>query len=261
MVKKTSVWLPDRQDIIWIDCNPLVGQEIRYVHLFLVLSPQSFNDKTSLVIGLLMTTVSYNSDNPFAVAVGKARGCKLEKTSYVLCHQPKSFDWRICDAKPHPLGKLLDSSLMTSTDPVIQCFNNAKAETDFIVTSLKELPEASWLKSCIAVRRLNDMERYKAALTEANIPFYQIDQNTVDNAKHSGVRIATMHRVKGLEFDYMYVAGVNEGVVPLNYLDSDDVTVIREHEQKERSLLYVAITRAKRFCAITGFGQFSGFMA
>ena len=69
-----------------------------------------------------------------------------------------------------------------------------------------------------------------------------------------------MHRVKGLEFDYMYVAGVNEGVVPLNYLESDDVTVIREYEQKERSLLYVAVTRAKRFCAITGFGQFSRFM-
>ena len=108
MVKKTSVWLPDRQDIIWIDCNPQIGKEMRDVHPFLVLSPQSFNDKTSLVIGLPMTTASYNADNPFAVAVGKATGRKLEKTSYVLCHQPKSFDWRMRDAKPHPLGKLLD---------------------------------------------------------------------------------------------------------------------------------------------------------
>ncbi len=108
MVKKTSVWLPDRQDIIWIDCNPQIGKEMRDVHPFLVLSPQSFNDKTSLVIGLPMTTAAYNADNPFAVAVGKATGRKLEKTSYVLCHQPKSFDWRMRDAKPHPLGKLLD---------------------------------------------------------------------------------------------------------------------------------------------------------
>lgn len=108
MVKKTSFWLPDRQDIIWIDCNLHVGQEMRDVHPFLVLSPQCFNDKTSWVIGLPMTTASYNADNPFAVAVGKATGRKLEKTSYVLCHQPKSFDWRMRDAKPHPLGKLLD---------------------------------------------------------------------------------------------------------------------------------------------------------
>ncbi len=108
MVKKTGVWLPDRQDIIWIDCNPQVGQEMRDTHPFLVLSPQIFNNKTSLVIGLPMTTAAYNADNPFAVAVGKASGRKLEKTSYVLCHQPKSFDWRMRDAKPHPLGKLQD---------------------------------------------------------------------------------------------------------------------------------------------------------
>ena len=108
MVNKTNDWLPDRQDIIWIDCNPQVGQEMRDIHPFLVLSPQIFNNKTSLVIGLPMTTAAYNADNPFAVAVGKATGRKLEKTSYVLCHQPKSFDWRMRDAKPHPLGKLLD---------------------------------------------------------------------------------------------------------------------------------------------------------
>lgn len=109
MVIKTSVWLPSRQDIIWIDCNPQVGQEMRDIHPFLVLSPQIFNDKTSLVIGLPMTTAEYNADNPFAVAVSKASGHKLEKISYVLCHQPKSFDWRMRNAKPHPLGKLHDS--------------------------------------------------------------------------------------------------------------------------------------------------------
>ena len=59
-----------------------------------------------------------------------------------------------------------------------------------------------------------------------------------------------MHRVKGLEFDYMYVAGINEGIVSLAILDSDVPTIIREHEQRERSLLYVVITRAKRFCEI-----------
>ncbi|MCA6503135.1 MAG: type II toxin-antitoxin system PemK/MazF family toxin [Pseudanabaena sp.] len=104
MVKK--LWIPDRQDIIWIDCNPQVGQEMKDVHPFLVLSPQTFNEKTAIVIGLPMTTAAYNADNPFAIAVGKASGRKADKTSYVLCHQPKSFDWRLRGAKPHPLGKL-----------------------------------------------------------------------------------------------------------------------------------------------------------
>lgn len=108
MVKTDDSWQPDRQDIIWIDCNPQVGQEMRDVHPFLVLSPRIFNDKTSLVIGLPMTTAGYNADNPFAVPVGKASGRKADKVSYVVCHQPKSFDWRLRGAKPHPLGKLHD---------------------------------------------------------------------------------------------------------------------------------------------------------
>ena len=109
MVKPLLNWVPDRQDIIWINCNPQVGQEMRDIHPFLVLSPRAFNDKTSLVIGLPMTTAEYNASNPFAVVVGKASGNKSDKTSYVLCHQPKSFDWRVRDAKPHPLGLLNES--------------------------------------------------------------------------------------------------------------------------------------------------------
>lgn len=84
---------------------------MRDVHPFLVLSPRMFNEKTALVIGLPMTTAAYNADNPFAVALGKitASGRKTGKTSYVLCHQPKSFDWRIRRAKPHPLKRLPDA--------------------------------------------------------------------------------------------------------------------------------------------------------
>lgn len=80
-----------------------MGREMRNVHPFLVLSPRNFNAKTSLVIGLPMTTAEYNADNPFAVAAGQTKGRKPEKTSYILCHQPKSFDWRLRGAKAHPL--------------------------------------------------------------------------------------------------------------------------------------------------------------
>lgn len=29
-----------------------------------------------------------------------------KKASYILSHQPKSFDWRVRDAKPHPLKQV-----------------------------------------------------------------------------------------------------------------------------------------------------------
>jgi mRNA interferase MazF len=105
-VKKSKHWSPDRQEIVWIDCNPQAGQEMRDRHPFLVLSPRTFNEKTSLVIGLPMTTAVYNADNPFAIVVGKTSGHKVDKKSYVLCHQPKSFDWRVRGASAHSLGSL-----------------------------------------------------------------------------------------------------------------------------------------------------------
>ena len=103
-----DTWIPQRQDIIWIDCNPQAGHEMRDVHPFLVLSPREFNDRTSLVIGLPMTTAPYNADNPFAVVAGTTKVGKSTKASYVLCHQPKSFDWRAQLAKPHPQKKASD---------------------------------------------------------------------------------------------------------------------------------------------------------
>lgn len=104
-----KAWVPERRDIIWIDCSPQAGNEMRDRLPFLVLSPSEFNTRTSLVLGLPMTTAEYNADNPFAVNVGSATGKPKGKMSYVLCHQPKSFDWRVRHAAPHP-AKVLDAA-------------------------------------------------------------------------------------------------------------------------------------------------------
>ena len=45
-----GAWVPDRRDIIWIDCNPQAGREMRDLHPMLVLSPRNFNERTSIVI-------------------------------------------------------------------------------------------------------------------------------------------------------------------------------------------------------------------
>ena len=82
---------------------------MRDLHPMLVLSPSAFNARTGLVIGLPMTTAPYNATNPFAVAAGVAGGRKAGQTSYVLCHQPKSFDWKARGAKPHPQRQVADA--------------------------------------------------------------------------------------------------------------------------------------------------------
>jgi len=53
-----------------------------------------------------MATASYNETNPFAVKFIGPKGV----ASYILSHQPKSFDWRARNAKAHPLKRVPESS-------------------------------------------------------------------------------------------------------------------------------------------------------
>jgi superfamily I DNA/RNA helicase len=175
-------------------------------------------------------------------------------TSVLSNHQFDDLDAGLDDQKGY-------RSVMTGEKPVIHHFNTEDEEKAFIIESLSKFTEAELAKICITVRRNSDVDRYAKALILNNIPHFKIDSNSTDNLSATGVRLSTMHRIKGLEFDYVFVAGVNEGVLPLSIIDSNDVTIIQEHEKKERSLLYVAVTRAKRFCCITGFGKLSEFIS
>lgn len=69
-----------------------------------------------------------------------------------------------------------------------------------------------------------------------------------------------MHRVKGLEFDTMIVAAVNDGVMPLaRAMSGSDAVALKEQEKSERALLYVAVTRARKQVLITGQEPLSQF--
>jgi len=55
-----------------------------------------------------------------------------------------------------------------------------------------------------------------------------------------GVRVMTIHASKGLEFDHVFVAGLEETILPFTlYNDRPDI-------EEEKRLLYVAMTRARR---------------
>ncbi len=89
---------------------------MRDVHFLVVLSPREFNERTGIVIGLPMTTASYNETNPFAVNFSGPKGV----ASFILSHQPKSFDWRARKAKPHPLRKVPEDSYARACDSLNQ---------------------------------------------------------------------------------------------------------------------------------------------
>ena len=105
-------WSPDRRDMVWINFNPQAGREMKDLHPLVVLSPRAFNERTGIVIGLPMTTAAFNETNPFAVKFVGPR----KQASYILAHQPKSFDWRIRDAKPHPWRQIPEDVFMHACD-------------------------------------------------------------------------------------------------------------------------------------------------
>lgn len=109
--RKSALWVPERAEIIFIQYSPHVGVEMPNDHPMLVMSTRAFAERTGVVVGFLMTHAEFNADNPFAIVAAGAKG----EVGYVLSHQPKSFDWRQRNARPHAWGaghtKLLASTL------------------------------------------------------------------------------------------------------------------------------------------------------
>jgi mRNA interferase MazF len=68
------------------------------------------------VIGLPMSTASFNDSNPFAIRFNGPRGV----VSYILGHQPKSFDWRARAARPHPWKRVPEDVLATACETLNQ---------------------------------------------------------------------------------------------------------------------------------------------
>ena len=112
-------------------------------------------------------------------------------------------------------------------------------------------------KTCIVARTNRMLGQYQAALEERGIECYPLTRKSAEDRSASGLRVGTMHRVKGLEFDRLVIAGMNDGVVPLGVgeLRSDDSAVRDEAEKRERALLYVAVTRARREVLLTCGGK------
>lgn len=72
------------------------------------------------------------------------------------------------------------------------------------------------------------------------------DQDTDKEADKEKVTMMTIHAAKGLEFNNVFVVGLEEDLFP-SAMAKDEFRGLEE----ERRLFYVAITRAKEFCMIT----------
>ncbi len=77
------------------------------------------------------------------------------------------------------------------------------------------------------------------------------DQDSIMHKNEQGglVRLMTVHASKGLEFRVVFVTGLEDGLFPHRSFGSSDTS--KDHDEEERRLFYVAITRAKERLFLT----------
>lgn len=77
------------------------------------------------------------------------------------------------------------------------------------------------------------------------------DQDELE-VKKEGVKLMTVHASKGLEFEYVFVCGLEEDLFPHRNMSEDNIA--EEKSEEERRLFYVALTRAKKKVYLTFAG-------
>ena len=87
---------------------------------------------------------------------------------------------------------------------------------------------------------LTPEEGIESLLSNAALASDQDDLQKDEDA----VKLMTVHASKGLEFEYVFIAGLEQDLFPFKHMDEAEVS--RAEEEEERRLFYVALTRAKK---------------
>ena len=152
-------------------------------------------------------------------------------------------------------------SLTRGPEPQLAHFATREEHDAQLLAHIRELQAQGQSLRGICVAARTSAERDAAAQALAGEIEHHVVGRGADDGGQDGVRVATMHRVKGLEFDHMVLASVNAGLMPLRQRGkAADAAADASMETEERSLLYVAATRAKKSLVCLSFGTPSRFL-
>ncbi len=140
------------------------------------------------------------------------------------------------------------------------------AENNLPSETIKYIIEESGFKKILGDSNGDDLERlenmqelvtYATKYDTAEEPFEKFleevallsDQDSLGkNSKDSNsVKLMTIHASKGLEFKYVFVVGLEQGLFPSERDDSKN----KHEDEEERRLCYVAFTRAKEILHVS----------
>lgn len=148
---------------------------------------------------------------------------------------------------------------MRGKRPIINNFPSQYEESNYVLEEIRKIVSSGINYSEIAiVSRVNSyLSIIKDTLNKAMIRTISLEE--VNPISQNNVYIGTMHGIKGFEFKVVFLVGMNESMIPYkNQLDKLEYhREIEEYENKERSLLYVAMTRARDQLYILSSNQIS----
>ena len=155
-------------------------------------------------------------------------------------------------------------SLLHGDAPLVQGFEDPADEQRFLVTTLRQLrdEQQSLASTCVTARTNKAVEKLNGLLKAEGFATRVINADESDDPSDPALRLATMHRVKGLEFDQVFLPELDASQMPLQVeLNKRPDQLSKDlFEQQERSLLHVAATRAKKRVVVSFSGKPSPFL-
>ena len=152
-------------------------------------------------------------------------------------------------------------SLFHGEKPKYEVFRTKDEEYEFVLNGIKQILDSGYKYSDIAIsaRTRNGAKDFRSVLHNNNIPYYDFIAGTPSGSTE-GVRILTFHNTKGLEFKAIFLVDVNERTFPFlpNSYQHWEKQKQEEYLKSEKSLLYVAMSRAVHWLSVSGVGNKAG---
>jgi hypothetical protein len=165
------------------------------------------------------------------------------------------------DALTCPPSELAGRSPLHGRRPKIVAARTREAEYEALVRHVTAWRDAGIEPHAIGVAARSSWmgKEAAAALSAAGIPTVSLSAKSRKDA----VRVGTMHGMRGLEFQAVAVIGVADGIMPTPSAltdVADDPLAHAQDLQRERCLLFVALTRARDHLYISYSGSPSAFL-
>lgn len=136
-------------------------------------------------------------------------------------------------------------SLMHGDPPEVHVHSSFEAEINTITAWVAQGNEN---RTCLVARTKALRDRYREALQENGVQSYLLKRCAAEDLSAKGLRIATMHRVKGLEFDRVIIPNLSPifFACTRNANSPSIPNTEQSSERKDIMLLYVSMTRARK---------------